>query len=213
MPDVCPQPEGAVISSPLAKCRRSFGDGPRKFSLSQRMTYLRIARPQWLVDRPDDHLSELFNNLDRLYSEGIVVWGCVIDANGPLFDKGKDDCTGELVYSLDQPDHENLDELQDTARRVFRLKQTQPKDPVLRSIAMHITNERMRIFGAMLPDELSPTLPCRVSSTYFVRKHLPKRRLCGDLLPIIVLPEAPHIALPLPGRFWPTDVVDCWVQG
>jgi hypothetical protein len=213
MPDLCVQPEGVVLNSPLADCRRSFGVAPRKFSLSQRMTYLRIPRPQWLLDRSDDHLSELFNNLDRLYAEGVVVWGCVIDANGPLFDKGKDDCTGELVYSIDKPDHENLDELQEVAKRVFRMKETRPRDADMASIARHISNESSRVFGAVLPEELSPNMTCRVSSTYFVRKHLPKRRLCGDLMPIIVSPAAPYIALPLPGKFWPSEVTDWWTRG
>ena len=213
MPEVCAQTVSVGTESPLAQCRKSFGPGPRKFSLSQRMTYLRIPRPQWLLDRSDDHLAELFNNLDRLYSEGVVVWGCVIDAHGPMFDKGKDDCTGELVYSIDQPDHEDLDELQDVARRVFRLKQTKPRDPEIASIARHMTSASSRVFGAVLPAELSPKLTCRVSSTYFVRKHLPKRRLCGDLMPIIVSPTAPHLALPLPAKFWPGDVLDWWAAG
>ena len=38
-----------------------------------------------------------------------------------------------------------------------------------------------------------------------------ERRLCTPLLPIIVNPTKPHVAMPLPGRFWTDELIDWWI--
>ncbi|MEZ6106522.1 MAG: hypothetical protein R3B96_10500 [Pirellulaceae bacterium] len=51
---------------------------------------------------------------------------------------------------------------------------------------------------------------CRISSTYFVRHHLPRRQLCSTLMPVIVSPQR-HIDT-TPQVYWPPELVQWWVR-
>lgn len=197
----------------IADCAKNFGPAPRRFGLWDRLTYLRVVRPEWIYQEPIDDLETLFLNLSKLKQNGRVVWGHVVQANSQLFSPGQWDCPGEVVYSLDDPDI-GLEELSDIASRLYALKGTKPDDPQRRAIADHLTNEMTRVFGLPVPAALSPNRRCLVSTTYVVRKHLPKPGHClrGSLLPLIVHPTPPHVALPLPSRYWPKPLVEWWTK-
>ncbi|HEX5445823.1 MAG TPA: hypothetical protein VFW87_18495 [Pirellulales bacterium] len=94
--------------------------------------------------------------------------------------------------------------------QLYSLKGSAPEDPELAPIATYLTDEMIRVFGLPVPKTISPNLPCRIFTTFFVRKHLPLRRLCTPLLPIVANPSEPYVAMPLPARFWPQPLVDGW---
>ena len=50
----------------ISQCAANFGAPPRRVSLWDRLTYLRVPRPDWLYQSPDDALETLFLNLPRL---------------------------------------------------------------------------------------------------------------------------------------------------
>jgi hypothetical protein len=116
------------------------------------------------------------------------------------------------VYSLFDPMSFDPVHLIKVAKRLSSLKGTQPTHPELLRIADYLTDEMIRVFGLEVPRTLSPELPCKISTTYFVRKHLPKRRLCHPLIPMVVNPVAPFVALPLPSRYWPTSFIEWWTS-
>ena len=194
----------------LHKCRANFGQSPRQFSFWDRFTYLNIPKPSWLRANPADDLMTLFTGLQTLYSGGIVVWGHTIQANRQLFEPGNNDHPGELVYSIDNQRDIDPAWLQEVAYALYQLKGTAPVDPAFQSIARYLANELVRVFGLPVPESISPFMRCRISTTLFVRKHLPMRRLCAPFLPIIVSRQKPWIALPLPERYWPQQLVDWW---
>ena len=196
----------------LAACRKNFGKAPRSFSFWKRLTYLRIPKPLWLRANPSDKLKTLFDHVDDLYSNGVVVWAHVVQANQLMFQAGSENCPGEVVYSLLDPRSIELETLQDVAQSLFSLKGTSPDDPNLFSIADYLTNERIRVFGLDVPSTISPQIPFKISTTFFVRKHLPGGKLSTPILPVIVSKNKPHVVLPLPQKYWPDELIDWWAR-
>lgn len=174
------------------------------------MTYLRIAKPIWLSRNPNDKLAVHFKHINQLLTDGVVVWAYLIQANSMLFEAGPWDLPGEVVYSLEDVQRATPQSLQRVARQLGSLKGTQPNTPDLSRIAEYLTDELIRVFGLPVPDSISPGIKCRISTTYFVRKHLPQKRLCNPLLPFLVHPTNPYIATSLPARYWPKDFLKAW---
>ncbi|MBL8819690.1 MAG: hypothetical protein JNL58_26935 [Planctomyces sp.] len=197
------------------QCVKNFGENPRHISLWDRLTYWRVVRPDWLYESPNDELETIFLNLAQLRRDGVVVWGHIIQANNLLFSPGGGDCPGEVVYSLDRTMPVDPEELGSVADAIGSLKHTKPSDPDLASIADYLTNEWMRVYGKPVPATISPNREYKISTVYVVRKHLPKpsQSLERPFLPILVLPEPPHVALVLPSRYWPQVLIDWWRGG
>jgi hypothetical protein len=197
----------------IAECANNFGAAPRSISLWYSLTYWRVVRPEWLYQTPNDELETIFLNLSKLKRKGQVVWGHIIQANSLLFSPGQWDCPAEVVYSLHDPDI-SLEELSEIAGELYALKSTEPAEPERRVIADYLTNEMVRVYGLPVPASISPKLRCQISTTYVVRKHLPKPDRClrQHFLPMIVHPTPPHIALPLPSRYWPKALVEWWTH-
>ena len=204
-----------MFPAALSQCARNFGESPRESSLWERLTYWRVVRPDWLYQDPHDALETLFLNLRTLRRDGRVVWGYFIQANRLLYSPGGDDCPAEVVYSLDDSNPICPEELDEVAGELASLKHTMPADPELASIADYLTDERTRVYGKPVPRAISPRYSCQISTIYIVRKHLPKpgRFLRQPLLPIIVHPSAPQVALALPSRYWPASLVEWWSSG
>lgn len=194
----------------LQQCVENFRAPSRRFSWWDRMTYLRIAKPIWLSRNPNDKLAVHFKHINQLLTDGVVVWAYLIQANSMLFEAGPWDLPGEVVYSLEDAQRATPQSLQRVARQLGSLKGTRPKTPDLFRIAEYLTDELIRVFGLPVPDSVSPDIKCRISTTYFVRKHLPQKRLCNPLLPFLVHPTNPHIATSLPARYWPKDFLKAW---
>jgi hypothetical protein len=188
----------------------NFGPAPREFSWWQRLTYLRVSKPQWLKQNPEDELMVLFEHLPELFESGTVVWGHIVQANGLMFEEGDFDCPGEVVFSLAEPKKAIPKILESIAHEIFELKGTEPEDPKLARIAEHLTNEMTRVYGLPVPQSLGRGMRCLISTTFLSRKHLPNRRLCSPVLPLVVNPEPPHVAMPLPAKYWPKAFVEWW---
>lgn len=194
----------------LQDCIENFGAAPRRFSWWDRLTYLPIPKPRWLRERPTDGLRILFQNAGRSFSEGVVVWGHIVQANRLMFSAGNDDCPGELVYSIDDSHRIQGEDLQEVAGALGRLKGQTTADGDLLPISRYLADGQIRVFGLPVPRTISPTFRCQISTTFLVRKHLPGRRLCKPLLPVVVNPGKPHVAMPLPAKYWPDELSHWW---
>ncbi|MCA8987469.1 MAG: hypothetical protein KDA78_07505 [Planctomycetaceae bacterium] len=196
----------------LKYCIKGFGEPSRQISFWDKITYFRVPKPVWLRMSPQDEMWVHFKNMQSIYENGMVVWGHVIQANGLLFEEGRDDCPGELVYSIDRKRRIDPELLAEVAHKLYRLKGTQPHDANLIPIADYLTDQLTRVYGMKVPRSICPTIPCRISTTFFVRKHLPEQRLCKTLMPILVNIEKPHVVAPLPARYWPQSFIDWWSE-
>lgn len=194
----------------IRECNYNFGEPPREVSFWDRLTYFRVPKPLWLRLNKEDELTTHFQNLNDLFSDGIVVWGHLVQANNLMFEEGNNNCPGEIVYSLDDPSRVDPEYLQQVAHELFQLKGTKPSSPKLQPIANYLTNEMIRVFGLPVPSSISPSIQCKISTTLFVRKHLPKHQLCASLLPVIVSRQKPHVVTTLPERYWPPELLEWW---
>jgi hypothetical protein len=194
----------------LYECIRNFGAAPREFSFWNRMTYDHIPMPLWLRLNPVDKLKTLFRHSRELLRNGTVVWGHIVQANNLMFEKGLANCPGDVVYSLVDAHQTDPGYLQDVAGMLFSLKGTKPDNPELAPIANNLTNEMIRVYGLKVPAIISPEIRCMMTTVFLVRKHLPDRRLRSMFLPLIVNPKEPHVAMPLPVRYWPEELIRIW---
>ena len=195
----------------LDRSKAKFGTAPRKFPQSIR-NYLKLNKPPWLPQVPDDKINLIFEHSDRVLRDGVVVWGRVIQANQQLFEDGEHDCPGEVVYSLDDSRKVDVGFLEQLATKLFSLKGTEPSHEELAPIANYLTDQMIRVYGLDVPRILSPNLNCKISTVFFDRKHLPNQKLCSLWLPIVVSRSAPFVATPLPERFWPRDLKELWCK-
>ena len=194
----------------LTQCRENFGSPGRSFSLWEQLTYLRTGRPAWCDG--SDGLGIFFKKRNDLLKHGQVVWGHIVQANQVLFKRGLLDSAANIVFPSDPNAVVDLAELERVADRLFDLQGTDPFDPESAALAENLSDEFDRAFGLPVPDSLSPEFAAQMSSSVIARRHLPRRRLCCGLLPIIVNQRKPKIIMPLPSRYWPEDLVDWWTD-
>jgi hypothetical protein len=192
----------------LRRCARALGEAPRRFPLLHRFSYLRIQPPRWVKDRDDD-LSRFFSTTNRLLTSGRLTWGCLVQANQLLFEPGPDDCPGEVLYSTESSC--SLASLREVASAVYELKGTQQPDPAFAKISQYLANELTRVFGLQVPTLVSGTTSAAISTTFFVRRHLPRGVLALPWFPLLVLDRPPHTAMVVPSRYWSESFVDLWI--
>lgn len=180
-----------------AQCRKSL--------TGSQISYLSMPSPSWLARDP---LKAAVDTYPKLWIGGKIVWASLIQANGTLFSVGDNTSPGEVVYDpVGTLDHT---ELRKIARKLGALKGTKPSDPVALAIANHLTAETTRAFGLPVPESIS-SKSLRVATVLFHREHLPNKRLTLNYFPLLIHPAYPGIAMVLPSRWWPQELIDRWL--
>ena len=180
----------------LAYCRQRLGDPPRRVGLWARLFHLWLPPPPGLGFHDD--LTQLFYRRAELLRTGPVVWGHVVRADDPLLRPGLGNHYATVVFGT--------------------LPGSEPPLPRLREMAAALATRDEyagpagRACGVPVPPDLAGRCPCAVSTLWVVRRHLPGRELLRPYLPLIVLPDPPHLAMVLPARYWPADLVEHWCQ-
>jgi len=195
----------------LTECRRVFGEPPRAFGLLDRHIYLPFPKPFWL--REKDDFNRFFEGRERLLREGIVVWGHLIQANRMMMNPGPHDHGGEFVFCPDATKEVDPRRLGFIASQIFNLKGTTQADPETAWIANYLQNEKIRTYGRRVPAKIGGELNCEISSVLIRRAHLPGKRLRSSILPLVVMPQQPRLAMVVPSRYWPREMVDLWKDG
>ena len=104
-----------------------------------------------------------------------------------------------------------VESLKKVAETLRGFKTTPPDHPNLKAVAALIQDPAIRKFGTPIPDKLTDSHPCGISTVYIPRKHLPNGQLSDPLLPILVS-EHPQMAMILPERFWPESFREQWCK-
>ena len=204
-----------MLQTAIAECAARFVHCPGRVSIWNPLAYWQVGRPFWLQENPSDPLETLFRHLHPLRQQGWVVWGRFVQVNQQLFEPGDSDCPGEVVYSLEHASTISPDALKSVAASIFSLKHTTPSDSAEAAIAHHLTNQRTRVFGLPVPASISPHYRCLISTILVFRAHLPEptRYLTRGLMPLVVNPAPPHVAMILPAWYWPPALIDWWQSG
>lgn len=198
------------MDDPFDEIADRIGTAPRRFRWWTRLTYLHVPKPSWLT--ADDELHTFFHNLPQVWRHGLLTWGQVVQANHTASEPGRHNFPGDILYSLDWIPQVPAFRLAEIAYACFDLKVQSPADPELALVATHLSRERNRTYGTPVPSAIAPDLRCRISCTYFVRKHLPDGKLCFPLVPILVNSTSPCVIATVPGKYWPTRFADWWVS-
>lgn len=200
--------DGAELGRILDKLRASFE------LRQQRMTDISLAsvlapKPDWMG--PSDGLNEVVAQQRLLLTEGAIIWGALVQANGQLFQPGDLDLPAMLVYSTDHHFDAHPDALRQVGQALFALKDTTPADPALGRLAALMTGETERALGLDLPAALS-SRPVRAGVFMVYRRHVPTGMLRCGLFPVLTHPSTP-VAMMLPFEFWPIELIVLWKEG
>ena len=147
---------------------------------------------------------------DRVYYEGRVTWGALVQAQSALYAKGDWDSTGALVYSFDRHFDGNPQQLERIAANVGALKNAMPKDALLVAFAAEVRNDTPREIDRMVPVALTTGKQVRYETIYIQRHRLPTGYLAGQFFPIIISTSQPTQPMLLPLDAWSPDLAELW---
>lgn len=164
--------------------------------------YLDIPPPAWVEHDP---FSTWFDNYPLLYKGGRIVWGATVQANYAIFEPGKGDYPGQVMY--DPHGIVPPQQLRQAAQRFSSGKGCRMVDPRLMFFSDFLTEECTRVFGLRMPYTISSDDICS-SAIMFVRKHLQGERLCQSFYPLLIHDDVPGFVMVLPRRFWTPGLIE-----
>ena len=147
---------------------------------------------------------------DRVFYEGRVTWGALVQAQAALYAKGDWDSTGALVYSFDRHFDGNPQQLERIAANVGALKNAMPKDALLVAFAAEVRNDTPREIDRLVPLALTAGKQVRYETIYIQRHRLPTSYLAGQFFPIIISTSQPTQPMLLPLDAWSPQLVEMW---
>lgn len=177
-----------------------------------RLHNIHLRKPSWL--KGENALSAVYQEKKKLLQEGRVVYAYVIQANTMLFHAFPPvDCPASIVYSTDGFVQENPGLLKAIAEKIYSYKGVDPEK----------VPEEWQEFARITTDEndyadfrFTICLEGRNIDIHFLpimvhRKLLPKKKLCGSLLPVIADYECRSVLI-LPKKYWTKDFKKAWVR-
>lgn len=139
----------------------------------------------------------------RLTEHGRLVWGVVIQVESATMSDGPLEYPCNIVFSL-QPYFETRPQhLGRIAAAISNLKHTFPTEPALAKAAAIITDEKNYVFNWRLPYRLTDGYEVYFSCLMLHRVRLPRRRLSGPFLPVVVAPGEVECCMLAPLSCWP----------
>ena len=147
---------------------------------------------------------------DRVFYEGRVAWGALVQANEGLYTRGDWDSTGALVYSFDRHFDANPQQLERIAANVGALKNAMPKDALLVTFAAEVRNDTPREIDRLVPPALCSGKQVRYETVYIQRHRLPTGYLAGQFFPVIISTSQPTQPMVLPLDAWTPELAEMW---
>ena len=123
-----------------------------------------------------------------------------------LFEPGPNDCPAGVIYEPVASGERSYLAYPRIAQSIFDLKGKKHRDPELRECARWVTDEWLRIVGAIVPEQLTGGRDVLLSCLMIHRKHLPSGYLSCSMFPLIINPEETPWTMILPGEYWPEGV-------
>ena len=160
---------------------------------------------------PYDRLRVVLKDQHILWTEGCVVWGCLVQANDKLFNpRNGRTMPANIIYDPTGDYDGDVPDLLDLAGGLFGLKNIYPKDKEIKKFAAAITNEMQRTMHLPLPKLITEDKEVIFTTTLINPGHLPGGYLAAGFFPVLICPEETEAAMILPSRFWPKELVAVW---
>lgn len=199
-----PLPAASPSQRAISACRTAIGGPPRQ------MLEPPMAPPPWMHKVPSDALWEIYRRQEWVYTQGIVVWGHIVQANSQLFSPGQTDCPASVLYSTDLWFDGQPEALGAIAEQLFAVKGKRHPDPGMAEFSRMLANEVDRAPRLPVPPALTGGRPVFHTSVMVVRGHLPRGYLTHSLFPLLIEPRHTFAAIILPSRFWPPELLRLW---
>lgn len=178
----------------------------------KRLKDIKLKYPTCLI--PNDPMASIFKDKSNLLQYGNIYYACILQANEILFKRTpKIDCPAQIVYSMDPYVSENPSILYEIAGELYRYKYKPLQDVPYqwREMVRVIADEVDRSDFTFSVEHNGKSVEIKLMPTIIFRKLLPKRKLCGRLLPIIAMPDCKSVMV-LPKRFWTKIFRACWIK-
>ena len=177
------------------------------------MQDIRLARPDWM--RNKDPMAKIYTDKKILLKTGKVVFAHIVQANTILFGLFPHvDCPAHIVYSADPLVTENPQMLSELAYKIYFYK-NKPLEDVpeeWRELARVVTDEHDRSDFTIPVQHKGYRIETQMIPVMIFRKLLPKRKLCGRFLPVLISAETEAVMV-LPKRYWTKDFRKAWRKG
>ena len=189
----------------LLKMRENYKRNPLKD--------INLSRPIWLDDQ--DPMFEIYLKKSMLLQKGQIVYATIVQANSILYKNFPPiNAPAHIVYSTAPYFMENPTSLYDIACGIYEYKgqeiDTVPDE--WKEVARVITDEYDRSDFTFYLNINEQSMEYRMIPTMIYRKLLPKRKLCGALFPVFVLPECKQVLI-LPKKYWTKEFKKAWTSG
>lgn len=183
----------------------------RKKYRSKPLVDIKLNRPVWLNAK--DPMFDIYYEKSTLLQQGKIVYAKIVQANNILFKRFPSlDCPAQIIYSTDSFFDKNPEILYDVARRVYSYK-GKALDLVpdeWKEVARVITDEYDRTSFSFTLNIDGHSYEIFMISTMVYRKLLPKSKLCGNILPILIAPNCKQVLI-LPRKYWSKKFKKEWV--
>jgi hypothetical protein len=189
----------------LIQMRKNYKENP--------LEDIKLKRPSWL--HLSDPMSEIYLKKSLLLQQGEIVYAHIVQANTILYKKFPlFDCPAQIVYSEEPYFMEHPETFQEIARGIYKYKgQELDKIPdEWKEVARVITDEYDRSDFKFSLNMDGQTLEYNFIPTLIYRKLLPKGKLCGSLLPVLVISDCKQVMI-LPKKYWTKKYTEMWVAG
>lgn len=174
---------------------------------------IELPRPSWMDE--NDPMAELYTKKAMLLQHGHIVYAHIVQANTVLFESFPScDAPAHIIYSTEPHFTEHPEILREIAQEIYGYKELESAavPDEWKDVASVIADEydrsdftlELKVDGASLAYRLIPTM--------IHRKLLPKGKLCGNLLPVLTIPNCKQVMI-LPKNYWTKTFGDAWVDG
>ncbi len=187
-------------SQALQDIRHNIGPAPRKFTRRDRLN-----APDWMNHPAKDKLYILVAQNQRLFEQGRIVWGAMVQANVLIFELGPDNVPGNMIYSFDPRMDAMPQFLSDIAANLFNFKGESGAPSGVQNIANAMADEFERLMKVKLPPEIALDYEIFFTGDLFDRKHLKNGILASRILPMLAHPDMDATMI-VPHWYWPDSL-------
>lgn len=174
---------------------------------------IKLGCPSWLDST--DPMYEMYEKKREILKNGEITYAHIVQANMELYKRVSFyNCPAHIVYSDSEYVIDNIELLEDVAFEIGNYKDRDERDVPLewREIARVVTDEYDRADFSFPIYHDGNEIIYNFLPTMIHRKLLPKRRLCGSIIPILVTKESKQVMI-LPKKYWSNEFKKLWVNG
>jgi hypothetical protein len=172
----------------------------------------KVRKPDWLWSLKEDQINVIIDQQDVLLMTGRFAVGALVQANSMCFQKGKETCPANVIYSEDEFFLNAPFLLQMIASNIYSTKNKTDISDDLKEFSDIITDEKVRSFNIKLPSSIANDRNVYFTTILVERKHLPNKILSGSTLPMIVAPEKTDACNIIPFKYWSKKYKKEWIK-